>query len=244
MKNNYTYVAGITYVLIIVLSLIPSAIFDMGSLLKAKNAVDNIIGQEGIFRIGIAIEFSMFILVMVLSWALYIMLKPVNKNLALFGLIFRFSEAVLGCVVIIFYLAILMLLSGADYLQVFQPEQLQALARFFGKLGGAGYYILLITMGIGAIAYCYLFYISRYIPKVLAAWGIITYSTMVAYGFINIIFHNPPSELAYAMAPGALFEVTIGLWLTFKGISANQKQIDAIPITPQDAVSEAELKTA
>jgi len=225
MKNNYTYVAGVTYVLIIILSLIPSAIIDVGSLLKAKNAADNIIGQEGIFRIGLAIEFLMFILVMVLSWALYIILKPVNKNIALFGLIFRFSEAVLGCVVIMFYLAILMLLSGADYLQAFQPEQLQALARFFGKLGGVGYYILLFTMGVGAIAYCYLLYVSRYIPRVLAVWGIITYSTMVAYGFINIIVHNPPSELAYAMAPGALFEVTIGLWLIFKGISVSQSQM-------------------
>lgn len=228
VRTNYTSIAGIAYVLIIVLALIPSAIFDMGSLLKAKNAADNIIGQEGIIRIGIAIEFLMFILVMVLSWALYIILKPVNKSIALFGLIFRFSEAVLGCVVIMFYLTILMLLSGAEYLQVFQPEQLQALARFFGKLGGVGYHILLITMGIGGVAYCYLFYISRYIPRALSAWGVITYSTMVVYGFINIILHNPPAELAYAMAPGALFEVTIGLWLAFKGISINQNQTASI----------------
>ncbi len=228
VKNNYTIIAGITYALIIALSLIPSAIFDFGSLLKAKNAADNIIGQEGIIGLSIAIEFLMFILVMVLSWALYIILKPVNKSIALFGLLFRFSEAVLGCVVIMFYLAILMLLSGAEYLQAFQPEQLQALARFFGKLGGVGYYLLLVTMGIGAIAYCYLFYISRYIPRVLAAWGIFTYATMVAYGFINIIVHNPPSELAYAMAPGALFEVTVGLWLAFKGISVKKSQTASI----------------
>jgi len=228
IKNKYTMIAGITYVMIIVLSLIPGAIFDLGSILKGKNAVENMVGQEGLFRVGLAIEFLMFILVMVLSWALYIILKPVNKGVALFGLLFRFSEAVLGCVVIMFYLAILMLLSGADYLQSFQPEQLQALARFFGKLGGVGYYILLFTMGVGAIAYCYLFYISRYIPRALAVWGIITYSTMIAYGFINIIVHNPPSELAYAMAPGALFEVTIGLWLTFKGISINKQQKHSI----------------
>jgi len=30
--------------------------------------------------------------------------------------------------------------------------------------------------------------------------------------------------LAYAMAPGALFEVTIGLWLAFKGISVKKSQ--------------------
>ena len=165
VKNNYTKIAGIAYVLIIVLALIPTSIFDIGSILKAKNAADNIAGQEGIFRIGIAIEFLMFVLVMVLSWALYIILKPVNKNLALFGLIFRFGEAILGCIVIVFYLTILMFLSGADYLQVFEQAQLQALALFFLKLSGVGYDILLFIMGIGGVVYCYLFYISGYIPR-------------------------------------------------------------------------------
>ena len=224
VKNNYTKIAGITYVLVIVLALIPTAIFDVSSLLKAKHAADNIVGQESLFRIGIAIEFLMFILVMVLAWALYVILKSVSKKIALLGLIFRFGEALLGCVVIMLYLTILMLLSGAEYLQAFEPAQLQALARFFLKLSGVGYDILLVIMGIGGVAYCYLFYISNYIPRILSAWGIFTYSTMVAYGFINIILHDAPSELAYAMTPGALFELCIGLWLLFKGISVKQNQ--------------------
>ena len=131
VKNNYTKIAGITYTLIIIIATFPPMIFDIGSLLKAENAAENIVGQEGVFRTAIAIEFLMFVLVMVLSWALYVLLKPVNKNLAKLGLIFRFGEALLGCVVILFYLMILMFLSGAEYLQVFEPAQLQALARFF-----------------------------------------------------------------------------------------------------------------
>jgi hypothetical protein len=176
------------------------------------------------FRIGTAVEFLMYMVVMVLSWALYITLKPVNKNLALLALIFRFGEAILGFVMIILYLITLMFLDGAEYLQVFKPEQLQALARFFLILSDAGYYILLAVMGVGGIVFCYLFYISNYIPRVLAVWGIITYLTMVLYGFINISLQNAPSELAYAMAPGALFEISIGLWLFVKGISVNQSQ--------------------
>ncbi len=47
---------------------------------------------------------------------------------------------------------------------------------------------------------------------------------MIIYGFINITLQNAPPELAYAMAPGALFEISIGLWLVFKGIAVNQNQ--------------------
>ena len=224
VKNNYTKIAGITYALIIIIATFPSMIFDISALLKAKNAADNFAGQEGIFRIAIAIEFIMFVLVMVLSWALYVLLKPVNKNLAVLGLIFRFGEALLGCVAIMFILTILTFLSGAEYLQAFEPEQLQALARFFLNLYGVSYDILLFIMGIGGVVYCYLFYVSRYIPRALSIWGMITYATMVVYGLVNIAIHNAPSELAYAMAPGALFELIIGLWLVFKGISVNQNQ--------------------
>jgi hypothetical protein len=60
--NIYTKVAGITYILIIILALIPSSIFDIGSILKATDAAKNLVGHEGIFRIGIAIEFMMFLL--------------------------------------------------------------------------------------------------------------------------------------------------------------------------------------
>ncbi|NMP32785.1 DUF4386 domain-containing protein [Thalassotalea sp. M1531] len=219
IKNNYTKIAGVTYALIIIIATFPTMIFDLGTLLKNANAAENFMGQEGTFRVAIAIEFLMFVLVMVLSWALYVLLKPVNKNLALFGLIFRFGEALLGCVAIMFILTVLLFLTGAEYLQAFEPTQLQGLARFFANLYGVSYDILLFIMGIGGIAYCYLFYISRYIPRALSVWGMITYATMVAYGFINIAVHNAPSELAYAMAPGALFELSIGLWLMFKGIS-------------------------
>jgi hypothetical protein len=41
----------------------------------------------------------------------------------------------------------------------------------------------------------------------------------IFYGMINIILPDAPEELAFAMAPGALFEVVIGLWLMFKGIN-------------------------
>ena len=149
IKNNYTKIAGITYALIIIIATLPSMVFDVGSLLKAENAVDSLVGQESILRVAIAIEFIMFVLVMVLSWSLYVLLKPVNKNLAVLGLIFRFGEALLGCVVIMFILTILLLLSGAEYLQAFEPAQLQTLARFFLNLYGIGYDILLFIMGIG-----------------------------------------------------------------------------------------------
>ena len=222
---NYAKIAGFFYSIIVVLSFIPSQLLDMDVIFSADNALIAMEQHRGTYSIGSAIEFLMFMSVMVLSWALYVLLKPVHKNLATLAFAFRFGEAVLGGMVIVFYIMSMRLLdTNADYLTALAPEQLIALAHFFLKTSTAMYYVILTLMGIGAAIYCYLFYVSNMIPRAFAIWGLVTYLTMIVYGMVNIAYPDAPRELAYAMVPGALFEFLIGLWLFFKGVDMNSTQ--------------------
>ena len=79
-------------------------------------------------------------------------------------------------------------------------------------------------MGPGGIVFCCLFLKARYVPGMLAIWGIITYSTMLALSLANILFPNLPEMISIALyTPGALFEVTFGLWLLFKGVNVPKR---------------------
>jgi len=51
--------------------------------------------NELLFRIGITIELIMSIGLIVLALALYIILKPVNRNLALLGLLWQLKSSVI-----------------------------------------------------------------------------------------------------------------------------------------------------
>lgn len=78
----------------------------------AVKTVNNIIANESLFRWGIASFIIVITLDVIVAWALYIFLKPVNATI--FG------------VVLYNLLNVLQLFSGADYLEVFETDQLHA----------------------------------------------------------------------------------------------------------------------
>ncbi|CAM4236710.1 DUF4386 domain-containing protein [Pseudoalteromonas byunsanensis] len=215
---NYVKITGIFYSLVILFGFLPRVMFDKRVIFRAEDPIQAMSQFEQAFRFAIAADFIMYTLVLMLSWGLYKVLKPVHKGMALMGFAFRSAEAILGFVTLIFYIMPLVILSNADYLGAFNIEQLRALAILFIKSSGVAYYILLPVMGVGAVIYCYLFYKSNYVPKALAIWGMVTYITMIGYGVVNVAMVDAPKELQYAMYPGALFELLFGLWLFFKGI--------------------------
>ena len=177
--------------------------------------------NELLFRIGVANDIIVFVLVVFLSLALYVILKTVNKNFALLALLMRFGEGIIGGVVTVLSgLIPLLLLDGAAESET---KQLQALVGLFLEVQTAGLNIVMIFMGLGGTVFCYLFFKSKCIPRILAAWGIFTYLTMLIFSFVNILFPNLPEMIAIVLyTPGALFEVIIGLWLLFKGVNFQQ----------------------
>lgn len=68
----------------------------------------------------------------------------------------------------------LRLLTGADYLRVFDAERLQALARFYLGTRFDYYYVGLLFGALASTVCGYLWFKSRYIPRALAAFGVIS----------------------------------------------------------------------
>ena len=93
------------------------------------------------FRIGFVVDLVAGVLFLLTAWALYVLLKPVNKNLALLFLLLNLGGVAVQCFSDLFLLAAQLLLSGADYLKVFQADQLQALAMSFLYLYKNGFWI-------------------------------------------------------------------------------------------------------
>lgn len=215
-------VAGLAYLLIIILSML-KLIF-VGNLIVPGNdttTTNNIMANEFLFRIGVANDLIVFVLVVLLSLALYVMLKTVNQDLALLALLARFGEGIIGSLVTMLGGLIPLLLLNRE--AVIEIKQVQALVVLFLEVQTAGLNVVMIFMGLGGILFCYLFFRSRCIPRILAAWGIFTYFTMLIFSFVNILSPNLPEMLAIVLyTPGVLFEVIIGLWLLLKGVNFQQ----------------------
>src|ERR1035437_891792 len=76
------------------------------------------------------------------AWALYVLLKPVGKNLALLFVLLNLTGVAVECVYTLLHFDALMLLGRSDYLHAFKPDQLQALSMFFLSLSGSANMIL------------------------------------------------------------------------------------------------------
>ena len=158
--------------------------------------------------------------VIVLLAALYVILRPVNQILALIGALFRLVFAMLWLLATLNLLGSLRLLGAAPYLEAFQPDHVQALARVQIAANFDDYYVGLPFFGLAATICAYLWLRSGYIPKTLAWFGIISSAWCVSCAFVFLVFPNFNKVVNDYIfdTPMAIFELVLSVWLLVKGL--------------------------
>src|SRR5881396_2975785 len=194
-------------------------------LIVPRNAADtarNMLAHQTQFRVALTCFIAYGIGSVVLLSALYVILAPVNRGLALTGALFRLVFAILWLIAPLNSLAALRLLGDATYLKVFEPDRLQALARV--QLAGSfdDYYVGLPFFGLAATVCAYLWLKSKYIPRGLSIFGVIGSAWCAFCAFIFLIFPNFNKIVNDYIfdSPMALFELIVSVWLLFKGLKA------------------------
>jgi len=158
--------------------------------------------------------------VVVLLTALYLVLRPISPGLALSGALFRLVFALLWLLSTLNLLGALRLLSNATYLQVLEPNRLQVLARLHLSANFDDYYVGLPFFGLAATVCAWLWLKSRYIPKALAIFGLVSSAWCVLCAFIFLVlpgFNKIVNDYLFD-SPMALFELIVSLWLLFRGL--------------------------
>lgn len=184
----------------------------------AAKTAENILGAESLFRLSIVGDLITYTLVMVLTWALYVLLRPVNRHLALLGAFFRLSELAVLCVATVNSLVVLRLLDGASYLKSFEKEQLHSLVMLAYHTQGLGMSVGFILLGLGSAVFAYLLWKSQYVPRAIAGLGIFG-ALLLALGSLAIIAFPALGVMGMSyMMPMGIYEVGLGLWLLIKGI--------------------------
>ena len=130
------------------------------------------------------------------------------------------DRRVVWAVMTIYLFSALRLTHYADYMQVFDVGRVQALARFYLSARFDLYYVALLFYGLASSVSGYLWFKSRYIPRGLAAFGMVssafcvvcTLAFLVAPGFDNIV------GLWLFDTPMGIFDIVTSFWLLFRGL--------------------------
>ena len=209
-------IAGFLYLLYIATSIIADR-FGRLVFVEAPVTVNNILIHESQFRVGFVISLFSVVFLLLAAWALYVLLKPANENVALLFLVLNLAGFAMWCFGLLNLSGSLLLVSGADYLKVFQPDQLQAQAMFFVNLYKNGSIIAQVPYGIWLLPLGYLVIKSRFLPKLL---GILLVAD--CFGLIVFVFQRfllPDYEVISYPCLGISFiaELSLTLWLLIIG---------------------------
>jgi hypothetical protein len=188
----------------------------------AAATVNNIMASEWLFRFAFVSGLVGQVCFVLVGLALYVLLKPVNKNLALLMVIFVLVSVPIAMLNLLNQFAALLLLSGVDYLAVFEANQLHAFVMLFLSLLDHGTLIAQIFWGIWLLPLGYLVFKSGFLPKILgillmiAAFGYFIGSLasflFPTYGrIIELVYYEP-----------AIAEISFMLWLLIRGVNESK----------------------
>ncbi len=218
--NKTARVAGILY-----LSLVPLSFFTLyvsSHLVVHGDSVataSNIAASELLFRLGIVGALLVQIVNIFVVLALYKLLKPVNKNMALLMVLFILLGVPIVMLNELNQFAVLLLLHGANYSTVFTTDQLQALVPLFLDLHGLGISIAGIFWGLWLFPMGYLVFKSGFLPKILGVLLIIGCLGYLIESFAAFLFPNSEVQIALFTFWG---EVLFPLWLLIKGVNVER----------------------
>jgi len=217
----YARGAGVLYLLLIVFGAF-SFLFVFSSLVVPGDAAataNNIMASESLFRSGIVswlIGQTVFILLVLV---LYKLLKVVNKNAALLMVIFALVSVPIAFINELNQFAALLLLSGADYLTVFETDQLHSLVLFFLDLREGGFAIAGIFWGLWLLPFGYLVYKSGFLPRIIGILLIIGCFGYLIDFFTFFLFPNFDVVVSNFTGVG---EILIALWLLIRGVNVEE----------------------
>ncbi len=212
---------GLMFLIVVVLSVVGGSLFEsygvtiVGQPDDISETMTKVSDDPTKMQMGIAIFLIEAVAIVLLAVLLYSVLRTQDEIMARWALGLWIVEAVFVAVKVIS--AFSLIYTSQDFVRAGAPDPsyFQTLGGLFVESWQFGYYAQMVFYCVGGILFYYLFLISRYVPSVLALWGVMA-ASLGLVGTLALFFdYNVPM---YVMLPILPFEISIGVLLLVKGI--------------------------
>lgn len=181
----------------------------------AQTTAINLKASLFFFKIGILFFLIIAILDITVAWGLYILVKPVNRNISLLAAWFRIMYAAILVVSLNNLLNIFQFTDNSIFLNVFDQNQANTQILYLFNSFQSLWDISMILFSIHLLILGALMLMAKYIPKFLSILIIIAGIGYLIDGVGNILFVNYNFQIAMFTFIG---EVIMIFWLFWKGI--------------------------
>jgi hypothetical protein len=213
-QRAYARLAGLMYLLVLAFDIagiaVTARIAGGGGFAEASQ---HIAASETLYRLGLCLSLAGSLATIPLAIGLHAVLRPVDANLALMALLFRAAEATLGGAGAVAAFSVLQVHLAATHAGALSAGQLGELA----GLRAGGTEVAAIFFSVGSTIFFAVFARSRYIPGVMAWWGVLASLVYAAAWLVSLVAPQAP-VVGPASAPILAAELATALWLLVAGI--------------------------
>ena len=175
--------------------------------------VENLSGHRSLFTTCILGYLITFILDIVVAWSLYVLLKPVNAEVALLTALFRIVYTVVALVALLHLVSVYRIVYSSTVFTLDNHDTQIQIANYLNAFKSQWYFGL-VFFSIHLILLGYLVIKSSYIPNILGVLLIITGLGYSLTTFKPFLFPNTNIDFAAYTFYG---EIIFMFWLFIKG---------------------------
>jgi hypothetical protein len=221
LPKNYSRTAGLIYLAIALvagfsIAYVPSVIVAAGD---AGTTAANLLGNQGLFRMGILGDVLLMLLEIVLSAMLFVVFKATSPTVSLIALVSRLLMVVVMAINVVIGVMPFVLLQAPGDLGAFTQDQVQSVALTLIEARGYGVYVWDIFFGLNVLVLGWLSFRSGFLPKLLGIVLMIGSAGYLLEGLRHLTFIESP-VLAVAVPAlitvAALGELSLAFWLIVK----------------------------
>lgn len=228
MQNNpsqnqqisYARLAGFLYVFLVILFAVGNVM-----IMQAQGAGDfteragKITASAGTYRLGLTLQLLASLGTVLLAFAQYVTLKPVNKNLAGMAMYWRLGEAFIGAVYVGFCYMNVGFIAHQPDIAAISAGQKETLEYLTLSSQGILLSVYQLFFSVGSGIFFYLFMKSKYIPPVLSGIGVIASVIAFVVCVASLMLPESAGKIQMGFAPVVLTEIVAGIWLMVRKIS-------------------------
>jgi hypothetical protein len=179
--------------------------------------------NEGSFRLALVVALTSGFLFLMVAWGLYVLLRPVNRDLALLFLLLNAVGVAIQGASMLSLISALMQGDAASQMQAYSAAQLEGLAYLSINVYKAGFVTAQLFFATWLFPLGYLVYRSGFLPRFLGILLVLDGIAVLIWFLQALLLPDYPAIRYPGLALSFVAELGLALWLLVKGV----KVVDA-----------------
>jgi hypothetical protein len=240
--TRFARITGGLYLAFIVSSVMADVLGHIGRG-NTLQVYDAITARPGAFRFALVCAFVSTFLFLMAAWGLYVMLRGVNKDLALLFLLLNAVGVAVQCASMLGLVSALFLGNPGDSPAAFPQPQAAALAQGGIDMYRTGFVMAQLFFGTWLFPLGYLVLRSGRLPRLLGALLIMDGVAELVWFLQALLLPSHPEIKTPGTFVSLLAEVGLALWLLIRGIKDVGPAPAGTPGPPEPWVADREVSS-